>query len=344
MNVLLTSAGRRNYLVRYFVEALKGRGTVVVTDRDPTAAVMAESVRAILVPAVHDPGYVARLLGICREQRIGLLLSLNDLELGVLEASRHEFEEEGVQVIVPDREVLHVCMDKLAMARFLKTHGIGTPDTFESVEAAQAALASGDLKCPLIVKPRSGSGSIGLHRVNDEHELEQVCRIVEEEIRLSSLGKFGGDSSGFGAVIQPWIEEKEFNLDVVNDLNGCYQATLCKQKLAMRAGETDKAMTVENPRLSRLGAELGNLLKHPGTLDCDVLSGPSGEFVLDLNPRFGGGYPFAHMAGANVPAALVAWAEGMPVQPEWLSVTPGVVSAKCDRLVALKRNGHGLLH
>jgi carbamoyl-phosphate synthase large subunit len=266
------------------------------------------------------------------------------MELGVLEASRHRFEDTGVQVVVPDREVLQVCMDKLAMSRFLKAHGIGTPDTFESVEAARVALANGALKYPLIVKPRNGSGSIGLHRVNDESELEPVCKIVEEAIRISFLGKLGGDSCASGVVIQPWIDENEFNLDVVNDLQGVHQATLCKRKLAMRAGETDKAVTVENPRLNRLGAELGKLLKHPGTLDCDVLSGPSGDYVLDLNPRFGGGYPFAHMAGANVPAALLAWAEERPVRPEWLSVTPGVVSAKCDRLVALKSNGRGPFH
>jgi carbamoyl-phosphate synthase large subunit len=72
-----------------------------------------------------------------------------------------------------------------------------------------------------------------------------------------------------------------------------------------------------------------------------VFSGPSGDFVLDLNPRFGGGYPFAHMAGANVPAALVAWAEGREARPEWLSVMPGVVSAKCDRLVELGNGAAG---
>ena len=49
---------------------------------------------------------------------------------------------------------------------------------------------------------------------------------------------------------------------------------------------------------------------------------------MELNPRFGGGYPFSHAAGANVPSALIAWRRGLAPKPEWLRVRPGVLSAK----------------
>jgi carbamoyl-phosphate synthase large subunit len=70
-----------------------------------------------------------------------------------------------------------------------------------------------------------------------------------------------------------------------------------------------------------------------GNLDCDVIIGRDGPQVLELNPRFGGSYPFAHQAGANLPAALLAWARGETPRPEWLRVRENVTSAKCDRLV-----------
>jgi len=59
-------------------------------------------------------------------------------------------------------------------------------------------------------------------------------------------------------------------------------------------------------------------------------------YVLEMNPRFGGGYPFSHMAGANLPAALVAWADGGTIDEDWLRVRPNVVASKCDRLVEVR--------
>ena len=47
-----------------------------------------------------------------------------------------------------------------------------------------------------------------------------------------------------------------------------------------------------------------------GNLDMDVLLTREGyAYIIDMNARFGGGYPYSHMAGVDLPAALVAWAE-----------------------------------
>ena len=62
-------------------------------------------------------------------------------------------------------------------------------------------------------------------------------------------------------------------------------------------------------------------------------------YVLDLNPRFGGGYPFSHAAGANLPAALLAWASNAAPDPTWLEARPDVRVGKCDRLVVVPSAG-----
>jgi len=310
----------------------------MVTDANPTAPVMAEADRAFLVRPIKDPDYFNSLLALCVENRIDLLVSLNDLELSELARQAERFLQAGTRVVISAPEVIDICADKVATARFLAEFGILVPRTFTSLESVHEALASKEIGFPLVVKARWGSGSIGLEFVDDEEELEIAHSFVEKKVRRSFLADLADDPQAACVVIQPCIAGKEFHLDVVNDLQGRFQATLCKEKLAMRAGETDKAMTVHSDKLNELGARLSRALGHVGNLDADVLSGPDGDYVIDLNPRFGGGYPFAHVAGANVPAALLAWAEGETARPEWLRVKSGVVSSKCDRLVAINKS------
>jgi carbamoyl-phosphate synthase large subunit len=97
--------------------------------------------------------------------------------------------------------------------------------------------------------------------------------------------------------------------------------------------DTDRAVTAESFELDRVGAAIGQRLGHAGNLDCDVFLAEGRLYVLELNPRFGGGYPFSHAAGADLPAALIAWASGAAPDPRWLRIRPGVKAAKCDRLV-----------
>ena len=135
-------------------------------------------------------------------------------------------------------------------------------------------------------------------------------------------------------LIQEWQKGEEHALNVINDLEGAHVATLAMRKLGMRAGETDRAVTVADPRLASLGQRIGAALRHVGNLDVDIIVAGDRSWILDLNPRFGGSYPFAHAAGANLPAALLALAQGLTPNPQDLRLTPGITSAKLPTITA----------
>ena len=110
-----------------------------------------------------------------------------------------------------------------------------------------------------------------------------------------------------------------------------------KQKLAMRAGETDKAITVDLPEVREIGAAIGRNLKHIGNLDVDIMQRANGDYcVLELNPRFGGGYPFSYEAGVNMPLAIVKWLKGESVDSAILEPKYGKTFAKNDYLVEVE--------
>lgn len=335
MNILFTCAGRRTYLLKYFKENLAQGDKVIATDMQLSAPALQVADVKLQVPAVYDPEYINITHAICKEHKIDALISLNDLELPILAENKSRFEEIGVKVIVSDPNVIDIAFDKYKTAQWVETLGLNSPKTYVGLENAKTALAKGDIQFPLFLKPRWGSGSIGLETVEDMEELEIVYGLLFKKIKKTILATASiGDEY---ILIQEKLGGKEFGLDIMNDLNGKNVGVSVKQKLAMRAGETDKAVTVDLPVVREMGQKIGEALGHIGNLDVDIMQRSDGTYcVLELNPRFGGGFPFSYEAGVNLPKAIIKWLKGEEVNPQILSPQYGKMFAKNDYLMEIR--------
>ena len=335
MNILFTCAGRRTYLLKYFKENMNEGDKVVATDMQLSAPALQVADVKLQVPAVYDPKYVDITLQICKEQKIDVLLSLNDLDLPILAENKAKFEAEGVKVIVSDPSVIDIAFDKYKTAQWVESLGLKSPKTFVRLEDAKHALETGELHFPLFMKPRWGSGSIGLASIADMEELDIYYHLLMKQVKKTILATASvGDEY---IMIQEKLTGNEFGLDVMNDLGGNNVAVSVKQKLAMRAGETDKAVTVDLPEVREIGHKIGNALKHIGNLDVDVMQNKNGEYcVLELNPRFGGGFPFSYEAGVNLPKAIIEWVKGNKVDASILQPEYGRMFSKNDYLMEIK--------
>jgi carbamoyl-phosphate synthase large subunit len=337
MNVLITCAGRRSYEIAAFKQAVGVGGRVLACDADPNAPAIRMADQAFIVSRIEAPEYVDELLTLCAQYEIGMVVPAFEPELPILADRKADFEALGTTLLVSAPEVIATCYDKVKTAAFLADCGIRSPRTFLSLEEALTALRGGELGYPVMVKPRFGVGSIGNHFADDDEELGFFVRQCRKRIARSFLASSSAADPDTAVLIQEAIDGEEYGLDIVNDLDGAYVCTFVKRKLRMRAGQTDRASTVADPRLEALGALIGRGLGHSGILDCDLLVDREGACVIDLNPRFGGGYPFSHLAGANIPAALIAWAEGRAADPAWLQVTADVTIARYDQFIIATR-------
>ena len=308
---------------------------VVATDMQLSAPALQVADVKLQVPAVYDPKYVDTTLQICKEQKIDALLSLNDLELPILAENKTRFEAEGVKVIVSDPSVIDIAFDKYKTAQWVESLGLKSPKTYVRLVDAKRALETGELHFPLFMKPRWGSGSIGLESIADMEELDIYYHLLMKKIKKTILATASvGDEY---IMIQEKLTGSEFGLDVMNDLEGNNVAVSVKQKLAMRAGETDKAVTLDLPEVREIGHRIGTALKHIGNLDVDVMQNDKGEYcVLELNPRFGGGFPFSYEAGVNLPKAIIEWVKGNKVDASSLQPEYGRMFSKNDYLMEIK--------
>ena len=328
-NILFTCAGRRNYLINYFKEALNGKGKVIAVDSNIFASALIDADIALHVPDIYDQTYISKLKGIVKSHKVTAIISLNDFELPILSKNKALFEKEGANVIVSNEDVISICLDKWKTYKYIKSIGLNTPKTYISLDKAIRAIEMGKLKFPLVLKPRWGSGSIGVEFPESLEELILSHKL--KKIKLKNVSpKEDIDQS---VIIQEKLKGKEYGMDIVNNFKGQYFGTFVREKISMRSGETDKATSVIDTRFDTICEKIGNNLRHIGCLDCDAFLVDNELYVLELNPRFGGGYPFSHEAGINVVAIYLEWLRGGNNIEKHKNYKEGVTFSKYDQLI-----------
>ena len=336
LNILLASAGRRPYLVKWFREALNRHGIpgkVLLADSAVNSAASAFADLHVTTVPAHDPFYEDWLRATISEHHVGLALSVNDFELSIWS----RLGEDLHMLVRLDPTTQQLVEDKRAMAEHLSVRGILVPETAlgSEIKKSNRSTHSGT---DFIVKSRYGSGSRGL--------LSVPAGQLDVAVRSAAAGAYDRDGQSLAVqhdgtdhvVVQPRLTGQEFGVDVISDLDGSYASVLVRRKLAMRAGETDSAMTMDPDPFAELAQSIARAVPHRGLIDTDVIQDEKGRlWVIDVNPRFGGGYPFSHKSGADVPAAYVAWATGRAADPHWLRSEPGVVAAKYVDIAVVSR-------
>ena len=326
--ILLSSAGRRPYLVRWFREALAMHGItgrVIVADVNPRCPARAVADSFVLAPRVTDPAYEDWLRSTVDASGVRLALSVNDFELSTWAT----LESPPAALVALDGPMQRVVEDKLSSADAVRAVGVDVPRTWVASEVLDVAGFPPDVPEAFVVKSRFGSGSVGL-RFADRRGLAGAIAAASGEV-LDRIGARVDDDRRAleHVIVQERIQGTEFGVDVVDDLDGRFAGCFARRKLSMRHGETDEAVTVDATPFAASAAALAGLTRHRGLIDTDVMVDRDGRaWLIDVNPRFGGGYPFSHVAGAHAPAAMVAWALGREVEPGWLESRPGVASAK----------------
>lgn len=335
MNVLLSAVGRRAYLVEYFKQVVHPLGgKVYATNTHPDATGFLAADVAEIVPPSADPKYVDVMVGLCKKWNIKLLFSLHDWDAPTLARARQKFLDVGTIPVMGSAELLATCLDKLATVREMEKLGVAVPQTVQTVGEALKQL-----KFPMIVKPRWGQGSIGLFKVASEDELKAAFALSDLQARRFAAACPEIDANEPQGLIQEFVEGPEFGCDIVNDLNGKFRCAFVKHKFAMRSGETDAAESVSKPEIEALAAKIGEWSKHLGCMDSDWMIGVDGTpYLIELNPRFGGGYPFTYCAGANIPLACVNWGRGVDNDLWCKSFRSGIRSYKDINLVVPARH------
>lgn len=327
MNVLLTSVGRRAYMVKYFKAAVGPKGEVHVCNSDDKSIAFKYADKKIVSPLIYDKNYIPFLIQYCKNNKIDIIISLFDIDLLMLAKHKKEFEDNGTKVIVSDPSIIEMCNDKWKTFCYLRDNGFETPRTYLNIEDVLVQIKSGSLSFPIVVKPRFGCGSISISIAYDEEELRCLTKRAIREIESSYL-KYESDAKVEKVIYQELLSGQEYGADIINDLEGITQNVIVRRKIAMRSGETDIAELVDCPVIKNVLLNLGKKTRHLANMDCDIFLINNVPYILELNARFGGGYPFSHMGGCDLPKAIINWIEGKAVAHSLIDAKTGKIGYK----------------
>ncbi len=293
MNILILSAGTRNKIVQYFKKELNGKGLVVATDCSKLAPAIYEADKYYIVPRIDDKDYLNCILDICIKEKINGLISLIDPELSLISENIVKFKEIGVTPIISEHKNVEMCFNKYKMYQFLVENGIRTAKTYIDKNEFYKDLEKENMKFPVFVKPIEGSASININKVYNKDELELLWK---KENNL---------------LIQQFMDGEEFGADVYIDMiSNEISAIFTKKKIKMRAGETDKSVSIKDEKLFSIIKGFVKKAEFKGIIDIDIFKVNGEYYISEVNPRFGGGYPHAYESKVNIPKMIINNLEG----------------------------------
>ena len=311
MNLLLSCIGKRGYIADYLRAHLQPGERIVGTSNTPWTPGFAACDAGLLLPPISSDEYVPAVLDACRRREITGLLSFYDPDVVRLADHLDKLRAVGVTPLLPGPRAARDAFDKWRTFQVLRAAGIAVPDTTIDLVDALERLKRGELRFPLVVKPREGFGSADVYVAHDELQLRAFFSIAP------------------GMLIQACVEGEMHDIEVLADPEGRVLEVTAWRKLASRIGETEQAITDDAPDLLGLGARLARAIGLVGPMDVDLFRTPDGALmVLELNLRFGGGYPVSHLAGADFPGLIVDVFRGKRPEPVAGRFRPGVALPK----------------
>ena len=273
MRVLFTNAGRRTYIIDYALKIKNIKVYISETDRTSPAALY-RNINIFFTEKVEKGSkkYLNQIYKFVVDNKIKKIIPLSDFDLLILSKNKKKFLDSGCDIIVSDYKTIKNSINKKLMYEFCLKNNINTPKSFFSLNDFK------NTNNKFLIKKIKGSGSKGMRLFDYKNDLRKI-----------NFNNY---------FIQQKINGTEYGVDIFLDFKKNFFKICIKEKLSMRAGETDKSLIVDDKTIETFCKKINDLFLPYGNLDCDLIKDRRGNiFLLDLNPRFGGGYPSTHEAG-----------------------------------------------
>ncbi|WP_418603822.1 ATP-grasp domain-containing protein [Hwangdonia sp.] len=285
-NILITSAGRRVSLVKAFIKELKAinsEGKVYVADAFPKLSPAAQVAhKAFEVYKINNSGYIDALLEICKQNKISLVIPTLDTELLGLSENRKKFSDINVQLVLSSENFIKTCNNKLSTHKLFNKLNVSVPEIYSKQ----------NYKLPLFIKPLVGSNSVSTHIITNKHQISDY--LLQNE-KLQFFEYLDHDLYD------------EYTCDLYYNKSNELKCAIPRKRIEVRGGEVSKGLTRNNEIKNLIDEKFSYLEGARGCVTVQLFMHKETKAIkgIEINPRFGGGFPLSYLAGGNYPKWII---------------------------------------
>lgn len=285
-NILILSAGRRVSLVKAFQEEIEKalvEVEVLAADANPVlSAACCVADNHFTIPRIDAPEYISYLKLLCIEKDVRVVIPTIDTELLILSKHKTDFEASNIFILCPDFDFVTICRDKRLTQNYFGSIGINVAKEFDR----------NNFIYPVFVKPKDGSSS---QHIYVAHNVDELPPFVLKNDRFMLL-----------EYLNP-KEHTEFTCDLYYSKSGKLNCVVPRKRIETRGGEVSKGLTQKNFLVDFVYEKFAEIAGARGcvTIQFFVHNESKKIYGIEINPRFGGGYPLSYLAGANFPGWII---------------------------------------
>lgn len=285
-NILITCAGKRVSLIRCFKTELKllfSDSKVYTSDCMPEkSAACRVSDGFFKLPKATEHNYIEKLLQIALDNNIKLIIPTIDTELITVSQNIDYFKKHQIDIVVSDYKNIKTFINKRHTNSFFEKLKINYAQEFDK----------NNYTLPLYIKPIDGSRSIDNYIVKKKSELTAYHFDNDKLLFFEYL-----DHDNF----------TEYTIDMYFDKNNDLKCFIPRERLEVRAGEVNKAVTKKAWFIEQIVPKFKNIEGLRGCISIQLFVNTKTKAIygIEINPRFSGGFPLSYLAGANFPKWMI---------------------------------------
>ncbi len=248
-----------------------------------------------LAPAISEDMWLEKLIDIIRDKNIRLLFIGVDFELPLFAKFRQRINAEtGCEVFVSDERIIRIGNDKYLTYEYLRDHDFYHPLTYLPGDIGPG------LKFPCMVKPRVGTTSRGVYKVDSLAELNEKLPGIKDPVVQELIGNM----------------ETEYTCGVVF-MEGELKARIALRR-KLKIGHTFEAFHdhATPPVIYEYISEVAHDLQPFGACNFQLRLDDKGiPKIFEINPRHSGTTYIRSLFGYNEIELIIRLHLGMPVEP-----------------------------
>ena len=294
------------------VRALGRKGlsvTVGESTRLMTAAFSRYCDRAVVYPSpLNSPseflGYLSQML---RGNTYQMLLPMEEESLELISRHHSDFSR-WTYVPIVSHESLRVARRKDKILALAERIGIPIPKTWVVEDLSQLDRLKVNLPYPVVIKPKMGSGALGVYYPRNPEELVDKYMAVHQRFPYPLIQELIPlEGSGFGA---------SFLMDERGQVRASFQHRRLRE-YPVTGGASTLRESVRRDDVRDMGLSLLKALNWFGVAMVEFKLDPRDGIpkLMEVNPRFWGSLSLAIEAGVNFPYLLYLMSRGEKFKP-----------------------------